>query len=197
LLFSKRLFPQVRFCRVDIQYCTNKQVGDSDSDAREDEEEIDFHKDSIARLKQQDITTRSMNQAEYVDYAECRQASFTYKKPLKFREWLQLDKLAPGSNTRAGSDLLDVMGFICYEMVRTLTELALKVKRVKEASNSTSLSGASLNPEMNALDQIRHSINEEYRSMDLFASPEITSPLEPWHIEEAHRRLREDGGFCF
>jgi transcription initiation protein SPT3 len=46
----------------------------------------------ICRLKVADQVTRSMTQEEYIYYSECRQASFTYKKLKRFKEWCEMHK---------------------------------------------------------------------------------------------------------
>lgn len=45
-----------------------------------DEDDIEAHEDSLARLRQADEATKGMTKEEYVHYSECRQASFTFKK---------------------------------------------------------------------------------------------------------------------
>jgi len=45
-----------------------------------DEDDIEAHEDSLARLREADEATKGMSQKEYVHYSECRQASFTFKK---------------------------------------------------------------------------------------------------------------------
>jgi transcription initiation protein SPT3 len=63
---------------------------DEDDDA--DEEERQAYEDQISRLKVADQITRTMTQEEYIYYSECRQASFTYKKLKRFREWCEMSK---------------------------------------------------------------------------------------------------------
>lgn len=103
-------------------------LGDA-SDSDTDDEEREFFNESRERLKHADIATQSMTQEEYMEYAECRQASFTYKKPSKFREWLSIEHY---TGMRLNNDLLDILGFICYEMVRSLTEQCLAIKKANE-----------------------------------------------------------------
>jgi transcription initiation protein SPT3 len=80
-----------------------------------------------------------------MEYSECRQASFTYKKARKFREWLvggtsrpaslTLSNLAGGSArdlARLSDDTLEILGFLAYEIVQKLTEVSLAVKYERE-----------------------------------------------------------------
>ena len=44
------------------------------------------------RLKKADDVTQEMSREEYIYYAECRQASFTFKKLKRFRDWCDMQK---------------------------------------------------------------------------------------------------------
>lgn len=71
-----------------------------------------------------------MTQTEYMDYAECRQASFTYKKAKRFRDWLDLSKQKGLEGLmRPNDDIVEILGFLAWEMVGRLTETSLRVKR--------------------------------------------------------------------
>jgi hypothetical protein len=65
--------------------------GESDGDQSADEDEKEYFLESRQRLMLADLLTRAMSHDEYIDYADCRQASFTYKKPSRFREWLNIE----------------------------------------------------------------------------------------------------------
>src|SRR5256886_17491031 len=67
-----------------------------------------------------------MTREEYVHYSECRQASFTYRKAKRFREWANMSAYI---DMKPNDDIIDILGFLTFEMVSTLTETALKVKR--------------------------------------------------------------------
>jgi len=67
-----------------------------------------------------------MTREEYMEFAECRQASFTYKKPKKFRDWLNLANLI---DMKPNDEILEILGFVCWEMVNRLTKTALLVKK--------------------------------------------------------------------
>ena len=66
-----------------------------------------------------------MSKEEYVNYSECRQASFTYRKAKRFREWAGF---GIWTDSKPNDDVVDVLGFLTFEIVQTLTEEALRVK---------------------------------------------------------------------
>src|SRR5215510_6622757 len=89
-----------------------------------------------------------MTREEYQHYSDCRQASFTYRKgkefffvgayqlkPLptakRFREFLNLP---PQLDLKANDDTIDIVGFLAFEMVRSLTLAGLAVKKSLEES---------------------------------------------------------------
>ncbi|RUS21011.1 TFIID domain-containing protein [Endogone sp. FLAS-F59071] len=99
--------------------------GGVDSDAEEDEEELEAYADSVQRLRDADEITRAMTREEYVHYSECRQASFTYRKAKRFREWANM---ASYIDMKPNDDIIDILGFLTFEIVSTLTEGAMRVK---------------------------------------------------------------------
>ncbi|OBZ89622.1 SAGA complex subunit spt3 [Choanephora cucurbitarum] len=92
----------------------------------EDEDEIEAYNDSIQRLKEADDITRAMTREEYVHYSECRQASFTYRKGKRFRDWACMSSIV---DIKPNDDIVDSLGFLTYEMVSKLTTTALRIKR--------------------------------------------------------------------
>ncbi|KAI8991200.1 transcription initiation factor IID, 18kD subunit-domain-containing protein, partial [Mycotypha africana] len=92
----------------------------------EDEDEIEAYNDSIQRLKEADEVTRAMTREEYVHYSECRQASFTYRKSKRFRDWSNMSAYV---EVKPNDDIVDSLGFLTYEMVSKLTTTAIKIKR--------------------------------------------------------------------
>jgi transcription initiation protein SPT3 len=70
-----------------------------------------------------------MTREEYEHYSECRQASFTYRKAKRFREWANM---ASYIDMRPNDDIIDILGFLTFEMVTTLTETALKIKKEED-----------------------------------------------------------------
>lgn len=67
-----------------------------------------------------------MTREEYVHYSECRQASFTYRKGKRFREWANVSAFV---EVKPNDDIVDSLGFLTYEMVSKLTAMALQIKR--------------------------------------------------------------------
>lgn len=95
-------------------------------DGSEDEDELEAYKDSIQRLKEADDVTRAMTREEYVHYSECRQASFTYRKSRRFREWASMSSYV---DMKPNDDIVESLGFLTYEMVSKLTTTAIQIKR--------------------------------------------------------------------
>lgn len=95
-------------------------------DESEDEDELEAYNDSIQRLKDADDVTRAMTREEYVHYSECRQASFTYRKSKRFREWANMSSFV---EVKPNDDIVDSLGFLTYEMVSKLTMTAIQIKR--------------------------------------------------------------------
>lgn len=89
-----------------------------------DEEPADAREEGLRRLREADRMTRNMSKAEYMEYTECRQASFTYKKAKKFRDWLGIPMTV--TEYRLSDDVLEILGFLAAETVRQVTEGALK-----------------------------------------------------------------------
>lgn len=87
--------------------------------------DADAHADATRRLRLADEMTREMSREEYMEYSECRQASFTYKKAKKFRDWLNPAQFI---DYRLSDDVVEILGFLAWDMVRLLTERALSVK---------------------------------------------------------------------
>ncbi|KAE8211260.1 hypothetical protein CF327_g4966 [Tilletia walkeri] len=93
----------------------------------EDEDDIEAHEDSLTRLKEADEATRRMTREEYVHYSECRQASFTFKKSKRFRDFINAPAYLDGS--KPNDDIIDILGFLAFEVVRELCEGALEVQK--------------------------------------------------------------------
>ena len=109
-----------------------------------------------------------MTKDEYVHYSECRQASFTYRKSKRFRDWVGMSNLI---DSKPIPDIIDVLGFLTFEIVATLTEEALKVKADMDKAD-----------EPQKIDR-----GERY----LFDGPsEEKKPLRARHVMEAFRRLQ-------
>lgn len=88
---------------------------DSDSDGDEDDwQELEYQQDSQQRLLEMDLITRNMTQDEYMDYSECRQASFTYKKSKRFRDFINL---GAHMDMKPSDDIIEILGFLGCEIV--------------------------------------------------------------------------------
>ena len=115
-----------------------------------------------------------MTKDEYVHYSECRQASFTYRKSKRFRDWVGMSNLI---DSKPIPDIIDVLGFLTFEIVATLTEEALKVKADMEKAGEDNAS-----PKRRRIES-----SERY----LFDGPdEEKKPLRARHVAEAFRRLQ-------
>ncbi|KAL1922357.1 uncharacterized protein VTP21DRAFT_9896 [Calcarisporiella thermophila] len=191
----------------------------ADSD-EEDEEEEEAYDEFKQRLKEADEITRAMTREEYVHYSECRQASFTYRKAKRFRDWANM---AAYIDMKPNDDVIDILGFLTFEMVSTLTEMALQVKKelTRDAEAKGNLLGKrkredaarSENGDRAEVDNLekRESDSKNMNGeegegnnavggddeggkssyMNLFSPPPSEqTPLQPSHIHEAFRRLQ-------
>ncbi|CAG8597069.1 11565_t:CDS:2, partial [Ambispora leptoticha] len=150
----------------------------------EDDEELEAYNDSIQRLKDADEITRAMTREEYVHYSECRQASFTYRKAKRFREWANMSAYI---DMRPNDDIIDILGFLTFEMVSVLTENALRVKQDLDTKEENKLYPKSLKRSRVVADPD----DEDRPDSFLFAQPPSPqTPLQPAHIHEGFRRLQ-------
>ncbi|WVR03241.1 hypothetical protein IAU60_000232 [Kwoniella sp. DSM 27419] len=96
-----------------------------DDDEEEDEDEMQAHQDSMQRLRDADEITKKMTKDEYVHYSDCRQASFTYRKARRFRDFINFSAYL---DVRPNDDIIDILGFLSFEMVRSLCVTALDLR---------------------------------------------------------------------
>ena len=158
----------------DISSFFSEQLPEGDDE--DDEEEEEANAATIVRLEAADRRTKGMTRDEYVHYSECRQASFTYKKAKRFREWAGFGIV---TDSKPNDDIVDILGFLLYDIVQTLTEEALKVKQEEDLNKSR-------NGDSDAQSKKRK------RETGLFDPPEEgTTPVTPKHVREAFRRLQE------
>ena len=162
----------------------------------------DLHADTIqaakqCRLRHADKITAKMSPQEYMDFAECRQASFIYKKPSKFRDWLNVEHWTAGA--RLSHDMMDIMGFIAYELVRKVTEHSLLVKEQMDSAakrnekNDGPIANGYYVDGTEGLEADLKSLKQKYDEYNMFrASSQTRTPLRPEHVLEAHRRLYYD-----
>ncbi|XXG98355.1 hypothetical protein Hte_004678 [Hypoxylon texense] len=145
-------------------------------DDEEDEEEEEMNHITLQRLQKADERTKAMTREEYVTWSEYRQASFTYRKGKRFREWAGFGIV---TDSKPSDDIVDILGFLTFEMVQTLTEEALKIKEQedlwKERSGGENTAGT----------------KKRKLAQGLFDPPnEGRTPVESRHIQEAFRRLQ-------
>lgn len=141
----------------------------------EDEEEEEMTFATLQRLKNADERTRNMTREEYVHWSDCRQASFTYRKGKRFKEWAGFGLI---TDAKPSDDIIDILGFLTFEIVQTLTEEALKVKAAEDLYKKSS-GGESQNR------------LKRKRERGLFDPPEeAREPIQPAHVQEAYRRLQ-------
>lgn len=146
----------------------------------EDEEEEEQNDATIARLTAADERTKNMTKEEYVWWSECRQASFTFRKGKRFREWAGFGTII---DSKPNDDVVDILGFLTFEIVQTLTEEALKVKAAEDLANKKANSGRG---------DAEASKKRKREGCSLFEMPEEgRTPVECKHIKEAFRRLQQ------
>ncbi|KAK4126560.1 TFIID-18kDa-domain-containing protein [Parathielavia appendiculata] len=142
----------------------------------EDEEEEEMNYITLQRLRKADERTKAMTKEEYVTWSEYRQASFTYRKGKRFREWAGFGIV---TDSKPSDDIVDILGFLTFEMVQTLTEEALKIKENEDQYRERTGENAGKKRKLPG-------------GGGLFDPPsEGRSPVEPRHIQEAFRRLQQ------
>lgn len=143
-------------------------MGNGDDD-QIDEEERDAVLAQIKRLKQNDERTKHMTQQEYVHWSDCRQASFTFRKSKRFREWCGISHV---TESRPNDDVIDILGFLTFETVCSITEEALIVKQCMDKN----------------CDERDGSFK---KNRYLFMEPSNNNkPINVEHVQEAWRRLQ-------
>jgi transcription initiation protein SPT3 len=134
---------------------------------------------TLQRLRKADERTKAMTREEYVTWSEYRQASFTYRKGKRFREWAGFGIV---TDSKPSDDIVDILGFLTFEMVQTLTEEALKIKEHEDLWKERS--GANAAGDSNTT-------KKRKLAQGLFDPPsEGKNPVESRHVQEAFRRLQ-------
>ncbi|KAL6231332.1 hypothetical protein BDW75DRAFT_45962 [Aspergillus navahoensis] len=172
--------PKNKKARVGLAWDVNSfySVQVPERDDEEDEEEEEQNYATLQRLAAADERTKHMTREEYVFWSECRQASFTYRKSKRFREWAGFGIV---TESKPNDDIVDILGFLTFEIVQTLTEEALKVKE-REDREKSRRGGAENGAE---------DTKKRKRETGLFDPPEEgRTPVEPRHIREAYRKLQ-------
>lgn len=150
----------------------NQEVPEREDEEDEEEEEMNYI--TLQRLRKADERTKVMTREEYVTWSEFRQASFTYRKSKRFREWVGFSTITDG---KPSDDIVDILGFLTFEMVQTLTEEALRIKDHEDLLKERTGEDAGT--------------KKRKLAQGLFDPPsEGRSPVESRHIQEAFRRLQ-------
>ncbi|KAJ2433549.1 Transcription initiation protein spt3 [Coemansia sp. RSA 2424] len=181
--------------KIKLSWELANSFADNIVDDDDDEEEmLDAQSDTLKRLKDADEVTRQMTRDEYVHYSECRQASFTFRKSKRFREWANMSAYL---DTKLNDEIIDILGFLTFEMVSKITESALKIKRDLEKAASDALCVADGAPKRPgapaaaAASPADPQPKSQSASVSLFSGPPTArSPLEVQHVQEAFRRLQ-------
>ncbi|PKI83504.1 Spt3p [Malassezia vespertilionis] len=113
-------------------------AGNAEDAEEEDEDTIETNEDSLRRLKAADDTTRRMTRDEYVFYSECRQASFTFRKAKRFREFIHAGLYL---DVKPSDDTIDILGFLAFEVVHELCTSAVRVKTEWEGKRTSEHDG--------------------------------------------------------
>lgn len=130
---------------------------------------------TLQRLKKADERTKAMTKEEYVTWSEYRQASFTFRKGKRFKEWAGFGVV---TDSKPNDDIVDILGFLTFEIVQTLTEEALKIKEQEDLGKEKS--GGEQRGKKRKVQQ------------GLFDPPsEGRTPVETRHVQEAFRRLQQ------
>ncbi|KAG8949246.1 Transcription initiation protein spt3 [Tulasnella sp. 424] len=189
----------------------NNPNGAAVDDEAEDEDEMEAHEDSLRRLKEADDATRHMTKEDYLHYSECRQASFTFRKSKRFKEYLNL----PAHLDLRADDTIDILGFLGYEMVRSLCVGGLEVKRAYEESSlnhhvqprhshNQSPTKRKINDDAGGAQKKRRRASDEDEDDEPWGGnptpvsslflppPQARTPLQPHHIMDAFGRMQTD-----
>ncbi|KAI9674174.1 MAG: Transcription initiation protein spt3 [Caeruleum heppii] len=168
----------------------SETVPEREDEEDEDEEEMNYA--TLQRLKKADERTKDMTKEEYVNFSECRQASFTFRKGKRFKEWAGFGIV---TDSKPNDDIVDILGFLTFEIVQTLTEEALKVKEAedlfKRETGAATAAAAAGGADTSSLKRKREGTTQAF---GLFDPPEVgRTPIQPRHVEEAFRRLQQRG----
>lgn len=156
----------------DVSSFFNESVPELKDEEEQDQEANDAQ---LRRLEFADERTKTMSREEYAFWSECRQATFTRRKRNKFREWAGIGVV---TDSKIGEDVMDILGFLTFQMVQTLTEEALRVKGAQETAYANSK---------------RDHPDKMHAAGPFAAREESAAPVGPRHVQEAFRRLQRSG----
>ncbi|EPR79112.1 Spt3 protein [Spraguea lophii 42_110] len=78
----------------------------------------------LKKLEAIDKLTKNMTKSKYLEFADCRKASFIYKKPKQFKTFL--------GKYLVSDDAKDVIAYICHEIVYKIVSHVLDKRLSKE-----------------------------------------------------------------
>lgn len=167
----------------ELQFMFNEQPLENNEDADDiDEDEREANIATLKRLKMNDDRTRNMTREEYVHWSDCRQASFTFRKSKRFKDWSGITQLTDG---KPHDDVIDILGFLTFEIVCSLTETALKIKKREQILQNQKQQSQNIHQDV-SLD--KSLITRKKRLFDNL--DDEVNPLKPNHVEEAWRVLQ-------
>lgn len=168
----------------DVSSFYSEQVPEREDEEDEDEEEMTTA--TLQRLKNADERTKNMTPEEYLHWSECRQASFTFRKGKRFREWAGFGIV---TDSKPNDDIVDILGFLTFEIVQTLTEEALRVKLAEDLQKRENGGEGAEGGAVEGGEQRRKRRRTE---KGLFDPPEeARAPVSTRHVMEAFRRLQK------
>jgi len=151
--------------------------------ANDEDDSEDNDAETIRRLQMNDERTRDLTREEYAHWAECRQASFTWRKAKRFKEWSRLGDVHEGG--RVGEDVLDLLGFLGAEIVQTLGVEARKVLSEADARSNAHTRQTEMNDKQ----------SKRIANQGLFVIAEGSrNAIDACHVREATRRLQQMKG---
>src|SRR6202034_1713833 len=82
----------------------------------EDEEEEEMNYATLQRLKNADERTKNMTREEYVHWCDYRQATFTFRKGKRFKEWAGFGII---TDSKPNDAMIDILGLLTFEIVHS------------------------------------------------------------------------------
>ncbi|KAK4039877.1 transcription initiation factor IID, 18kD subunit-domain-containing protein [Parachaetomium inaequale] len=144
----------------------------------------------LARLQKNDKRTNRMTADEYSTFSECRSASFTFRKKKTFRGWCGLGVIA---DHRRKDNVLEILGFLTSEWVRTLTERALEVKEqeLRALKYAAAKARAGVKRKFDEPGPFTMRDGEDGTlEKDADEVPMLKSPIQPQHVRRAFEILQ-------
>ncbi|XP_076677647.1 transcription initiation protein Spt3 [Andrena cerasifolii] len=132
---------------------------------------------TVDEIKQQrciraEIMARSMDEARYLKFSKARNASFANKNRHKFSDWL-----SPDSDVMISKQGYTILGYLAYETVAQIVDLALLVRQ-----DQNKIYGDSI-------DRLRLSYINPYTYKPYYhGKVVVTKPITPAEVIEALRR---------